>query len=145
MPKYRVETNERRWVHFTYELEALDVKDAITRIEELGIEPTSSTSGDGDFDSDDVQFLAVVEIKDESEPPSQQPPTPLQELRRIAAELPLGETQRLMSVIQKFLWWDKANDTWDRDLPPSLDTLDFIADVLDRAGLRPVELLDRNT
>jgi hypothetical protein len=104
MPKYRVETNERRWVHCIYEVEALDVKDAITRIEELGIEPISSTSGDGDFDSDDVQFLAVVEIKDELEPPSQQPPTPPQELRRMAAELPLSEAHRLMSVIQKFLW-----------------------------------------
>jgi hypothetical protein len=138
MPKYRVETNERRWVHCTYEVEALDVKDAITRIEELGIEPISSTSGDGDFDSDDVQFLAVVQI--EPEPPPQQPPAPPQELRRMAAELPLGEAQRLISVIQKFLWWDKAHDAWDRDLPPSLDTLDFIANVLDRAGLRPVEI-----
>ncbi len=57
--------------------------------------------------------------------------------------LPHAELVRLVNVIQKFLWWDRSapNGAWNRDLPPCLDTLDFIADVVDRAGLRPVKIL----
>ena len=61
----------------------------------------------------------------------------------MGSDLSQRELIRLVNVIQKFVWWDRDASVWNRDLPPSLDTLDFIADVLDRAGLRfPVEIVD---
>jgi hypothetical protein len=142
MPTYRVETVERWPRRVLYTIEGTDMEAAINLVKHHQAEPTEDRHLDNE--SDQIIEFQLVELIDD-EPTPKQPPTPRQELRRMAAELPLSEAQRLMSVIQKFLWWDKANDTWNRDLRPSLDTLDFIADMLDRAGLRPVELLDRNT
>ncbi len=97
------------------------------------------------------ELLAVFEghhdelLLDDAPPPApRQSPKPVQELKRVADQLSNDERVRLISVIQKFLWWDAANFCWNRDLPPSLATLDFIADVLDRAGLRPAEIHDDN-
>jgi hypothetical protein len=64
MPKYRIETNERRWVRCTYEIAADDIPSAIGD-QENGTEPISITYGDGEFESEDVQFLSITLIDDD--------------------------------------------------------------------------------
>jgi hypothetical protein len=97
------------------------------------------------------ELLAVFEghhdelLLDDGPPPtSRQSPKPVQELKRVADQLSNDERIRLINVIQKLLWWDAAGFCWNRDLPASLATLDFVADVLDRAGLRPSEIVGDN-
>jgi hypothetical protein len=67
MPKYRVETNERRWVRCIYVIVCDDVKDAILCVEEDGIEPRTIESGPDNSDSDEVQFQDVRRFADDGD------------------------------------------------------------------------------
>ena len=140
MPRYHIETLERRAMRVVYEFDASNLPDALSDVqagdaavlthEHLGDDPAS------------VEFISAERIDGDPLPTPKQPPRPHQELKRMGSDLSQRELIRLVNVIQKFLWWDREASVWNRDLPPSLDTLDFIADVLDRAGLRPVEIVD---
>jgi len=142
MPKYHIETLEHWAMRLVYEFHSANLVDAVRDVqagdaevlthEHLGDDPTS------------VEFISAERIDGDPLPTPRQPPRPPQELKRMGSDLSQRELIRLVNVVQKALWWDKVASVWNRDLPPSLDTLDFIANVLDRAGLRPAEILDDN-
>ncbi len=126
---------------------AINAQAAISEAQVMASVERNCSDGDGE----EFELLTVFEghhdellLEDAPSPTPKQPPRPHQELKRMGSDLSQRELIRLVNVIQKFLWWDRDASVWNRDLPPSLDTLDFIADVLDRAGLRPAEILNDN-
>jgi hypothetical protein len=139
MPKYHIETLERRATRVVYEFNAPDLAIAACMVKDGNADDVSHETLD---DEPTVVEIISAERIDGDELPA---PRPHQELKRMGSDLSQRELIRLVNVIQKFLWWDRDASVWNRDLPPSLDTLDFIADVLDRAGLRPAEVSNDNS
>jgi hypothetical protein len=143
MPKYHIETLERRATRVVYEFNAPDLAIAACMVKDGNADDVSHETLDDEPTV--VEIISAERIDGDPLPTPKQPPRPHQELKRMGSDLSQCELIRLVNVIQKFLWWDRDASVWNRDLPPSLDTLDFIADVLDRAGLRPAEVSNDNS
>ena len=54
-----------------------------------------------------------------------------------ASDLDLDNLRTIVTDIQKILWFNYATDTWDPDKEWKVDTIEFVAGVLEDEGLRP--------
>jgi hypothetical protein len=53
------------------------------------------------------------------------------------SELDSEQLRTIVENIQKILWFNYATDKWDPDKKWKVDTIEFVAGVLEDEGLRP--------
>ena len=53
------------------------------------------------------------------------------------SDLDLDQLRTIVEDIQRILWFDRAEDKWDPDKESNIETLEYVAGVLEDEGLRP--------